>query len=54
MKAVFALLLHHVDTPSVLTTHIGQQQTTLNMSLVCRVVTLFTYKSHNQSKFDLS
>lgn len=54
MKAVFALLLHHVDISSVPTTHIGQQQTTLNMSLIWSVVTLFTYKSHNQSKIDLS
>lgn len=49
-KQLFGTLLQHLDTSLVLTTHIGQNQTTLSMSLIWRDVTLFTYKSHNQSK----
>ena len=53
MKAAFALLPHQLDIASVLTTCIRKQQTTLGMSVMWQVVTLFTYASHNQSKSDL-
>lgn len=50
MKEALALLPHQLGIASVLTTCMWKQQTTLGMSVMWQVVTLFTYTSHHQSK----